>query len=212
MRRKAMACGMPRIEGREDAWGIAGEDVSERRLRLWETPNDDAGMDRAERLGVPPLEPLTTVGIALESDAGGFTAVSSSGSDHSVLITLMARAGGADEREARARLRMLTSPDAAVGVPHVDAAEATSAYRRLWFDDIETHTRAAGDVTATRSGAVVVPLPAGGSYRLAHQPAALEHGVVVAAVAAVGVGLEGPLIPVERGASASIGERPVLPR
>ena len=185
--------------------------MSERRLRLWETPSDNAGADRAQRLGVPALEPVAAVGIELESDAGGFTVRNVSDSDHSVLITLMARARGADEASARARLLVLTSARSAAAVLRVEAGADDAAYADIWLGDIEAHERAGGDVSATRSGAVVLPLRAGASYRLAHEPAALEQGVVVAAVAALGVGIDGALIPVERGPSASIGERPVLP-
>lgn len=184
--------------------------MSERRLRPWETPSDNAGSDRAQRLGVPALEPVAAVGIELESDAGGFTVRNVSDSDHSVLITLMARARGADEASARARLLVLTSSRSAAAVLRVAAAD-DAAYACLWLGDIEAHERAAGDVSAARSGAVVLPLRAGASYRLAHEPAALQQGVVVAAIAALGVGIDGALIPVERGPSASIGERPVLP-
>lgn len=186
--------------------------VSERRPRPWETPPTDAAWGGAERFGVPAIRPVAAVGIEIASDDVGFTVANSTASDLSVLVTLMARAGGADAATARAQLLAVTSVTSNPEVLRIADPADESAYANLWHDDVAEHERASGEWTAVRSGAVLVPLCAGGSFRLTHDADALRGGVVVAAVAAVGMGLDGTLIPVDRGPSASIGERPALPR
>ncbi|WP_426326213.1 hypothetical protein [Microbacterium sp. E-13] len=160
---------------------------------------------------MPPIEPVGVLSVGIDSDTAGFTVTNTSASDLSVLITLMARARGADAATARERLVAVTSPESHDDVLRVADVADETAYARLWHDDVEVHAHRRGGFTATRSGALVVPLPAGATFRLGHDPAALRDGVVVAAVAAAGDGLDGPLVPVDRGPAASIGEKPEIP-
>lgn len=199
------------LEARTRCLGHHWGNVSERRTRLWETPRIDVGWGGADRFGVPAIEPVRAPGVDIDADPAGFTVVNTSASDLSVLITLMARARGTDAATSRGRLLTVTSPESRADVLRVADADDASAYRRLWLDDIEVHDHARGGSTAVRSGSVVVPLPAGATFRLGHDPEELREGVVVAAVAAVGDGLEGALLPVDRGAAASIGDRPEPP-
>jgi hypothetical protein len=160
---------------------------------------------------VPTTAPIGAGGVGIVSDADGFTVTNASQGPLSVLITLMARARGTDGASARERLSAVTSAESCSDVLRVTEIADDSVYERLWLDDVEVHEHVRGGSTATRSGAVVVPLPARARFRLAHDPAALRGGVVVAAVAAIGDGLDGPLMPVDRGAAASIGEKPEPP-
>lgn len=188
--------------------------MSQRQARLWETPRIDAGRGGADRFGAPAPAPGPTdaAGVAVGADDAGFTLTNSSASDLCVLVTLMARASGVDAAAARERLLTVTASGSRNDPLRVADAGDDSAYARLWQNDVETHERAGGTWTATRSGAVVVPLPAGARFRLAQDAAALRLGVVVAAVAAVGTGADGALRAVDRGPAASIGERPDSPR
>lgn len=187
------------------------ENVSHQRLRLWETPSMDAGSEGADRFGVPANEPVGASDIGIAADSAGFTITNASASDLAVLVTLMARAAGADPAVALERLLEVTSTESHTEVLRIaDPGDAT-AYARLWHGDIEVHEHVKGGFTASRSGTVLVPLTAGATFRLASDPVALRGGVVVAAVAAVGDGLNGALLPIERGPAASIGERPDPP-
>jgi hypothetical protein len=167
-------------------------------------------MGGAERFGVPAIEPIDAVDVGLDADDAGFTVTNASASDLSVLVTLMARAQGADAATARERLISATSVESRADVLRISDMADESAYARLWHDDIAVHERASGGWGAARSGTVLVPLPAGSGFRLGHE-AAPDRVVIVAAVGAVGIGFDGPLLPVDRGAAASIGERPALP-
>lgn len=181
----------------------------ERPPRLWERPHTDLVGGGPERFDAPSDEPGDAEGIRLDADGGDFTVANTSAADRCVLLTLLARAAGEDAEAAQARLRALTSAGFAVDIHRVQPGEQ-DAYRRLWHDDVAVRTRSEGCI-ATRSGTVVVPLPAGTDVRLGADVAVSAEGVVVAAVAAVGVGLDGELRPVD-GPSATLGERPPLPR
>lgn len=185
--------------------------MSEELSRPWETQTIDARFAGSERIGAPVMEPVAAGHVVIDANSAGFTVTNESPTDHSVLITLMARARATDAENARIRLLTLTSPASHAGVLRVADVMDDSAYARLWLDDVEAHEHPRGGTTATRSGAVVVPMPSGASFQLTHDPAALREGVVVAAVAAIGDGLDGTLLPVDRGAAASIGERPDPP-
>ena len=181
--------------------------MSPKRPRLWETLRMDAGSLGVERSDVPRV--IDAGDIAVFADASGFTVTNSSRTDASILVALMAKATHAEEAGARERLGMLTSCEGQASPLRVPLEGDAHAYARLWQDDVEVQEHARGGWTATRSGIVVLPVPAGSSFALAHDPGALRLGVVVAAVAAAGVGLvDVPLVSIERGATASIGERP----
>lgn len=176
--------------------------------RLWETLRIDAGWPDVDLFAEPGDGKADDIRIT--ADESGFTVSNSSPSDAAVLVTLMARATDAEESRARSRLMALTAVEGRVGPLRVPSGSATDAYARLWQNDIEVRERVRGGWVATRSGMAVLPVPTGAAFVLVHDPAALHLGVVVAAVAAVGVGstADASLVSVDRGSWASIGETP----
>lgn len=183
--------------------------MSERPSRLWERPHTDLVGGGPERFGAPSYEPGDADGILVDADGSGFTVANTSAIHRSVLLTLMARAAGEDAAAARSRLSALTSDESTADVHRAEPGER-DAYLRLWHDDLSVRARSGGWI-ATRSGTVIVPLPAGTDFRLGRDAAAPCEGVVVAAVAAVGSGPDGELRPVD-GTSATFGERPAPSR
>lgn len=185
--------------------------MSAHRLRLWETLHIDIGLFGDDDARTPESVRRAASRVRLVADETGFTVVSDASRRLRVLVTLMARAEGVEVVEARMRLFALTAGAGGL-TPLRAGADTADVYARLWLDDIQTHERS-GRWAVIRSGAVVVPLPERGSFTLSHDAEALRAGVVVAAVAAVGLddGSDAPLSAVDHGASASIGERPPAP-
>lgn len=203
--------GMPGSMSERCLGTLGKRHVSAHGLRLWETLHIDIGLLGDGDARASEEVRLAAACVRLVADESGFTVVSDASCPLRVLVTLMAKAEGADPVEARTRLSALTA--GAGGLTPLRArADTVDVYARLWLDDLQTHERS-GRWTAIRSGAVVVPLSERGSFTLSHDAEALRTGVVVAAVAAVGLGDESdePLSVVDRGASATIGERPALP-
>jgi hypothetical protein len=126
-----------------------------------------------------------------------------------VLVNLMAKATGADEQQARELLMSVTSTEGRGRPLHVPPEGDAEAFARLWQDDIEVRRHGRTGWKATRSGIVVLPIPAACSFLLPHDSVLPRGAVMVAAVAAAGVGLtDAVLRPVDRGPTASIGEMP----
>ncbi len=175
--------------------------------RLWETPHVDDGSDGVDVVGDPGGAHASDVGIT--ADARGFTVLNASGADLTVLVTMIARAEGDDADEAGARLAALTSTRFREGPLRV-TPEGDAAYRRLWHATVVVRERPGRKWVATRAGGLVIALRAGSPFVLAHGAVRLPPGVVVAGIAAIGVGLDpgAPLIPVDRGRYASLGEQP----
>jgi len=186
--------------------------MTETRLRLWETPRigvENFGVDPSDE---PEPQVRLSESVAIRSGPTGFTLSNVSSTDITVLATLMAETEGADESEARSRLAMLTSTIARSEPLWITSTGADDAYTRLWKDDIYARPHSAGGWVAMRSGAIVIELSATSSFELTHDDSALELGVVVASVAAAATGLgpDGMLVGIARGASASIGELPLV--
>ena len=177
--------------------------------RLWEAPHVDAGPDGVDLIGDPGDARAADVGIT--ADARGFTVLNASGADLTVLVTMIARADGHDADEAGARLAALTSTRFREGPLRV-APDGAAAYRRLWHATVVIRESAGRRWVATRAGGLVIALRAGSPFVLAHGAVRLPPGVVVAGVAAIGVGLDpgARLIPVARGRYASLGEQPLF--
>lgn len=151
--------------------------------------------------------------VTILADPSGFTVTNTSSTDLTVLVTLMAKAAGTDAESARDRLFELTSPSGRTDPLRVALDGAADAYTRLWQYDVVAREHPRDGWVATRSGAVLLPIRAGESVALVQNAEALRAGVVVADIAAVasGVDAEAPLVGIDRGASASIGEAPVPP-
>lgn len=175
--------------------------------RLWETPHVDDGWDGVDVVG--ELGGAHAADVGITADARGFTVLNASRADLTVLVTMVARADGHDADEAGARLAALTSTRFREG-PLRAAPEGEAAYRHLWHATVMVGERPGHRWVATRAGGLVIALRAGSPFVLAHDAVRLPPGVVVAGVAAIGVGLDAGvrLIPVDRGRYASLGELP----
>ena len=176
------------------------------RPRLWETPHVDDGSDGVDLIGDPGDAHAADVGIT--ADARGFTVLNASSADLTVLVTMIARADGRDADEAGARLAALTSTRFREGPLRV--TPEGDAYRHLWHATVVVRERPGHRWVATRAGGLVIALRAGSPFVLAHDAVRLPPGVVVAGVAAIGLGLDpgAQLVPVDRGRYASLGEQP----
>lgn len=175
--------------------------------RLWETPHVDDGSDGVDVVVDPGGARIADVGIT--ADERGFRLLNASGADLTVLVTMIARADGHDADEAGARLAALTSTRFREGPLRV-APEDDAAYRHLWHATVIIRERPGRRWVATRAGGLVIALRAGSPFVLAHGAVPLPPGVVVAGIAAIGVGLDAGavLTPVDWGGYASLGERP----
>lgn len=174
------------------------------RPRLGETPRVDAERAIVDSPAVPGD---AAEAVTIRAEASRFVVTNRSAVALSVLVTFMAKATGTDAAHARARLVALTSSDARPDPLWLRSLESSiDPYASLWQDDIAEFPHARGGWVATRSGGVVLPLPAGVAFELGPEAEVGSLGAVVAGVAAVGADLDGPvtLTPVDHAAIAAL--------